>query len=279
MIWREDGLIVTNDHVVPREQAEVVLADGRTLAATVRERDSGHDLAVLRVEASGLPAAAIGDSQRLRPGQVVLAMGNPLGRRGAATVGVVSSAELRMRSGRGRGRARESTRSLDSSEFIRAYVQLAPGNSGGPLVDVEGRVLGINSRVSGPRLALAIPSHVVERFLAAGGSQVQMGIGGTEVELPPAWRERLGLAEATAIMATHVVEGGMAESSGLLLGDIIVALDGQSVDTVAAMADRLAARDPGPELRVRVIRGGELVDLAMQPVPPARRARTGVTTV
>jgi len=149
VIWQPDGLIITNAHVARGPRASVELADGRTLVATVTARDDRRDLAALTVDATGLPAAVIGDSDALRVGALVLAVGNPLGLAGALTMGVVHAA---LPDGpRGHG-------------WVRADVRLAPGNSGGPLADAAGRVIGINSMIAGG-LALAVPSNTVARFL------------------------------------------------------------------------------------------------------------------
>jgi serine protease Do len=149
-VWRPDGTILTNHHVVPGERAEVRLAGGRIFPAYVVARDPQNDLAVLRVPASDLPAATIGDARALRVGELVLAVGHPFGLRGAVTVGVVSETLWQDPGG--------------SRELIRADVLLGPGNSGGPLTDALGRVVGINAMVGGG-LALAVPSHLADRLL------------------------------------------------------------------------------------------------------------------
>jgi serine protease Do len=156
VIWDSDGLIVTNHHVVSGNQAEVELADGRRFTAQVVARDALNDLALLRVPACGLPAAAHGDSTALRVGELILAVGNPFGVRGAATLGIVSAASG---GAIGWGRAQR--------EIVQADVELAPGNSGGPLADSSGRVVGIASMIVSPGIAVAVPTHVVNRFLAA----------------------------------------------------------------------------------------------------------------
>ena len=264
VIWREDGLIVTNSHVVPREQAEVLLADGRSFAATVVNRDNANDLASLKVEATGLPAAAIGDSTSLRTGQLILAMGNPMGRVGAATVGVVNAKELGFRSRGWRSPAAWQGRRSDNVEFVRAYIQLAPGNSGGPLVDTEGRVVGINSRIAAPRLALAVPSHIVERFLATGPADpLRLGIGGGDVELPLSLRERLGLQHTTGVMIVHLIEGELAERTDLLLGDIILTVNDHPIPSLAALVERLGEHKQQEDLQLRILRGGQVVDLVV----------------
>ncbi len=161
VIWESRGLVVTNHHVVGRERAEVELADGRRWAATVLARDPHNDLAALRVPTDGLPAARIGDSTAVRLGELILAVGHPLGVRNAATLGIVSRVPA------GRGPVAWMVRA--ERELLQADVWLAPGSSGGPLADSTGAVVGIASMVVGPGIALAVPSHVVVRFLAQAG--------------------------------------------------------------------------------------------------------------
>jgi serine protease Do len=154
VIWRSDGLIVTSAHVVgsarsARHGLQVVLADKRRLPAAVVEWDRQLDLALLRVEARGLPAAQVGDSSCLRPGELVLAVGHPFGLNAAVVTGVVHAAPAR-------GPA--------ELRWVQADLRLAPGNSGGPLADAAGQVVGINAMIVG-RLALAVPSQVVQTFV------------------------------------------------------------------------------------------------------------------
>ena len=148
VIWHADGLIVTNSHVVHKSRATVQLADGRVFEAVCKSRDPERDLAALQVEATDLPAAAIADSD-VRVGELVLAVGNPLGLVGALSTGIIS---------------RLDTVAASSQWWVMADVRLFPGNSGGPLADAQGRVIGINSMVV-EGLALAVPSQAVKRFL------------------------------------------------------------------------------------------------------------------
>jgi serine protease Do len=159
VVWSGDGLVVTNDHVVRGDRARVELADGRRLEARVTARDRDNDLALLRVPARGLPAAPVGDSRGLRVGDLILAVGHPWGVRETATLGIVSAAGA----GTWMGRARR--------DVLQADVRLAPGNSGGPLADAQGRVVGIASMVMSPGIALAVPSHVVQGFVAQAGAE------------------------------------------------------------------------------------------------------------
>ena len=150
VIWASDGLIVTNAHVAQDRRVGVVLPDGGSLEARLLAWDPERDLAALAIDAQGLPAADVGDSAALRVGELVVAVGNPLGLAGAVTAGVIHAIGPR--------------RSVDPS-FIQADLRLAPGNSGGPLANAHGHVIGINARVAGG-LALAVPSSLVARFLA-----------------------------------------------------------------------------------------------------------------
>jgi serine protease Do len=153
VVWNREGLIITNDHVVAGERAEIETKEGRRFAATVIGRDRRNDLAALRIGAFDLPPAPLGDSTALRVGELLIAVGNPFGVRGAATLGIVSA----MGNATWMGKARR--------ELLQADVTLAPGNSGGPLADTSGRVVGIASMVISPGIALAIPCHVAQRFV------------------------------------------------------------------------------------------------------------------
>lgn len=159
VIWNRPGMIVTNDHVAPGDRAVVELADGRQMEARVTARDRENDLALLRVPALDLPAAPTGDSQNLRVGELILAVGHPWGVRETATLGIVSAT--------GPGTWLGQTR----RDLLQVDVKLAPGNSGGPLADAQGRVVGIASMVMSPGIALAVPSHIVERFVASAARQ------------------------------------------------------------------------------------------------------------
>lgn len=170
VIWDNDGLIITNDHVVGRGPVEVELRDGRRLPAAVVARYAYNDLAALRVQAYGLPAAPIGDSTALRVGEIILAVGHPLGVRDTATLGIVSAVGNATWMSTWREQSRAGQRKQEASEqreFLQADVALAPGNSGGPLTNAAGEVVGIASMILSPGIALAVPSHVVTCFVNA----------------------------------------------------------------------------------------------------------------
>ncbi len=235
VIWQSDGLIITNAHVARGPQAIVELADGRTFEATVTARDERRDLAALKVEATDLPAAAIGDSDALRVGALVLAVGNPLGLMGALTTGVVHAAAT-PDGPRGHG-------------WVRADVRLAPGNSGGPLADAAGRVIGINSMIAGG-LALAVPSNAVARFLRGTAARPALGVTMRPVGLPLDGTIALGL------LIVDVAAGSPAETAGLLTGDVLIGMGGALFARPDSLMQALEGVTPGDTLRLDLVRGG-----------------------
>ncbi len=155
IVWRDDGLIVTNAHVAGRGPTEVVLRDGRRLQTRLVARSRKLDLAALAVESPGLHAAPIGDSMALRAGELVFALGHPFGVAGAVTSGVVIGLEPDA----------PATRHRRGREWLVVHMRLRPGNSGGPVLDARGRVVGISTVMAGPEVGMAVPSHVVAAFL------------------------------------------------------------------------------------------------------------------
>ncbi len=153
-IWHSDGLVITNAHVLGRHGLRVVLSDKRAFPASIVAVDRERDIAALHIEATGLPTIEIGDSRLLKPGEWVMAIGHPWGVLGAATAGVVigQGADLPELPTPGR-------------EWIAVSLHMRPGHSGGPLVDINGRLVGVNTMVTGPEVGMAIPVHVVKEFL------------------------------------------------------------------------------------------------------------------
>jgi len=193
VIWTSDGTIVTNAHVASHERADVVLADGRTFDARVTKRDARRDLALLRVDAGNLPAVRTRDPATLRPGELVVALGHPLGVPNALAMGIVHAPVA-----------------ATGHRFVQADLRLAPGNSGGPLADAEGRIVGINAMVAGG-LALAIPADDAARF-AQDVTPGRLGIA-----LAPA---RL-LDGRPALVIVAVEEASRAARAGLRIGDVL----------------------------------------------------------
>lgn len=245
VIWQSDGLVVTNAHVARDRRAGVELWDGRRLDAAVEARDPKRDLAVLTVDARGLPAAEIRDSNALRPGELVLAVGNPLGMVGALSTGIISAVAV------GRVPGDESP----CRDWIQADVRLAPGNSGGPLADARGRVLGINSMVAGG-LALAVPSNAVADFLSRWHEPTPARHLG--VTIAPVRVRRSG-AGAFGLLVLEVEPASPAEAAGLRMGDLLIGANGKPFEGPYDLARSLndAARaDVAPGMRLELLRAG-----------------------
>jgi len=235
VIWSADGVIVTNAHVARGSRLRVQLWDGRELEAAVVSRDTRRDLAELRVSAAELPAATVADSSQVRPGELAIAIGNPLGFVGALTTGVIHAVG--------------SLRRLGSAAWVQADVRLAPGNSGGPLADARGRVIGINTMVAGS-LALAVPSNDVTHFLSADPIDAWLGVSVAPVRVPrPGTR-----AKAFGLVLLEVEPDSPAANASLLPGDILLGTDEKSFASLADLA--AALQGPGPRLlRLAFLRG------------------------
>jgi serine protease Do len=169
IIWQRDGLIVTNDHVVSHGGLKIILPDGRELTPVLVAQKPAYDLALLRVDAQELPAAAIADARLLRVGQLVLAVGHPWGQRNMFTMGIIS------------GLGTAQTRDGGKVDILRTDARLAPGNSGGPLVSAggayAGAVIGMNTMLIGGDLGVAVPSHVISEFVAQAEGAVPFPSG------------------------------------------------------------------------------------------------------
>jgi serine protease Do len=241
VIWSSDGLIVTNAHVARREHLRVQLWDARELDATLESSDIVRDIAVLRVSAKNLPAATPTDSSRVRPGELAIAIGNPLGFVGALTTGVVHAVG--------------PLPGLGPQSWVQAGVRLAPGNSGGPLADAAGRIIGINTMVAG-QLALAIPSNAVTDFLSGRGSHKDTNDGWLGVTLYPVQVPKSGAraAKSFGLVVLEVEPGSPAGRASLLPGDILLGSEGQPFSLLEDLSRAL--RGTGPRtLRMEFLRG------------------------
>jgi serine protease Do len=234
VIWSPDGLIVTNAHVAHGPRAAVELWDGRQFESDVIGADPRRDVAALRVDAHDLPAAPIGDSDALRVGQLVVAVGNPLGLSGALTVGIVHAiAPIR--------RNRQT--------WVQADVRLAPGNSGGPLADVQGRVLGINSMIAGG-LGLAVPSNAVAAFLRGTEQRPRLGVMLQPVVV------RLQRQEIAGMLVLETLPDSPAAGAGLIMGDVLIGSGGRFFGEAADLATVLNDIGVGGIVHLDVLRGG-----------------------
>jgi serine protease Do len=247
VIWTGDGLVLTNHHVISggrsRGNIRVALHDGRTLDADVVKSGRRLDLALLRLEGDhgDLPTAPVGDSDALRVGELVYAIGHPWGRVGAVSAGIVGGVgELR---GQGRG---------CSTRYVRSDVALAPGNSGGPLLNARGEVIAINAMIF-DLMALSIPSNAAEAWVA-GERRPRLGIGVLPVELPAFLRREAG---STGLVIAGVETGGAADRAGLLVGDVLLAIAGKSLGEAETLLETVA--HAGGVVSLRVMRGGKIM--------------------
>jgi len=263
VIITPDGFALTSAHVVQGASGGTAsFADGRDFAFHVVGSDPLSDLAVVRVAASDLAPAELGDADRLRVGQLVVAVGNPLGFAGSVTAGVVSAL----------GRSLP-TRAGSASRIVENVIQtdaaLNPGNSGGALADSRGRVVGINTAVAGVGLGLAVPinrttGRILTTLMREGRfRRAYLGIAGGRRPLPPRLVQTLG--RRAGVEVVEVVDGSPAAGAGLRRGDVIVELGGEPVEGVGDLQRLMAAELIGRSVAIRVLRGGETISVAATP--------------
>ncbi|HEY2783756.1 MAG TPA: trypsin-like peptidase domain-containing protein [Fimbriiglobus sp.] len=257
-----DGYAVTNSHVVQgRRELTAVTADGDAIDADVIGDDPATDLALIRVAARDLPHAPVGDSQLLRVGQLVIAIGSPLGLQSTVSTGVVSAVGRSMRGLDGR--------MIDN--VIQHAAPINPGNSGGPLVDTRGRVVGVNTAVllGTQGLGFAVPSNTVQWVTTEvlGHGRVrrrQLGIVARAVSLPRTTVRELDLLSDVAVEVVEVVAGGLAARGGLTEGDVVVAVNDRIVAGVDDM-HRVLARVPADSpLELSLVRGDRVVRVILE---------------
>jgi len=254
-VWTKDGLVVTNHHVVPGDSATVVLHDGNEFEATVEARDPERDLALLRVPAVLTPAEP-GDSADARPGTLAFAIGNPWGQRGTLTSGIVVS----------RGTATEEN-GAHLTDVLRADVRLAPGNSGGPMTDARGRVIGINSMIAGG-MAIAVPVDAVKAFVAEAlaGKPGRLGIAFQPVRVPHAIAASYEVEDDAGLILTGIEPGSPAETAGLIPGDIVIGAGPGRRRGLRYLESPLRSMRAGQQFELQLLRGGKLVQVAAVPV-------------
>jgi len=254
VIVREDGYILTNHHVIDgADKISVDMNDKRSLEAQVVGSDAPSDLAVLKVNATGLPVLQLGDSDRTRVGDVVLAIGNPLGVGQTVTMGIISA------------KGRQTGLSNGSFEdFLQTDAPINRGNSGGALVSTNGELIGINSQILSPSggsigLGFAIPSNmarnVMEQLINSG--KVRRGqLGIVVLPIPSEEASRLGVTQGPGVVVYQVQGGSGADRAGLKQGDVITALNGQAVADPNSFRNAIASTPPGSEITLTVKRGG-----------------------
>lgn len=268
------GYVVTNAHVVASaEKVEVVLADGRTLEGKVVGRDRPTDIALIKVEAGGaLPTLAFGDSDRVRVGEWVMAMGNPFGLGGTVTAGIVSARGRQIGAG-------------PYDDFIQTDAPINPGNSGGPLVNASGDVIGVNTAIFSPSggnvgIGFAVPSAMVKRVVAELKTEGRVERGWLGVSMQPLDAELATALKAGAekgVLVASVEAEGPAAKAGLKAGDVVTALDGTAIATPRDLATAVGSAKPGAAMTLAIRREGEAkelrVTLGEHPASRAEAAR------
>ena len=259
-VLTSDGFLLTSAHVVDgADGAEAAFGDGTEVHADVIGRDALSDLAVLRARGSTPPALTLGDAAQLRVGQLVVALGNPLGLAGSVTAGIVSAL--------GRSLPTRAGRVVD--EVIQTDAALNPGNSGGALADSQGRVVGVNTAVAGVGVGLAVPINdttrqIITTLMRHGRvRRAWLGVAGAESPLPPALASKLG--RRSGMRVAQVIDGSPAARAGLRVGDILVAVDADPVVTTTALQRRMVEDAIGQRLEITVWRNGALVDVVAVP--------------
>lgn len=261
VILSDDGYIVTNNHVIEgARDIEVVLNDKRTYAAQLIGRDPNTDLALLKIEATNLPVITIGNSDDLKVGEWVLAVGNPFNLTSTVTAGIVSA------------KAR-SINILQADMKIESFIQtdaaVNPGNSGGALVNTKGELVGINTAIASQTgsyagYAFAIPTAIMQKVvgdLRQFGSVQRALLGIRMMDINQEVKDHFGLESMEGVYVAEVVSGTAADKAGMKSGDVIVQVDGRSINSSNQLQEQIGRKNPGDQIVVLVRRGGRSVTL------------------
>ena len=264
VVLTAEGHLVTNAHVVgDATSGQAAFADGTVAQVEVVGRDALSDLSVLRADREVPDPPEYGDADVLRVGQLVVAVGNPLGLAGSVTAGVVSALGRSMPA-----RGRTTARLIE--DVIQTDASLNPGSSGGALADATGRVVGINTAVAGIGLGLAVPMNgttgrILYSLLHDGRvRRAYLGLVTSPAPLTPAWTDRTG--RASGLQVVEVVEGSPAAGSGLRRGDMVLAVDGRPLGDAGSLQSLLLDDAIGSRVEITVLRNGALVDVVAEPV-------------
>lgn len=257
VIIRSDGYIVTNNHVVDgASKVEVTLNNNKTYPATVVGTDPATDVAILKIDAQGLPVVPFGDSDKLRLGQWVIAIGSPYDLRSTITAGIVSAKGRQMPHAQGE---------FKIESFIQTDAAVNPGNSGGALVNQKGELVGVNTAIisqtgSFTGYSFAVPSNIVKRIaedLIDFGSVKRALLGVTMSPISDEKAKELKLFSPKGVYIEEVMKGGAADKAGMRKGDVIVSIDSTETATPSSVQEKVSSYHPGDKARITVIRGGE----------------------
>ena len=261
VVFTADGFLLTNAHVVGRASGgTAAFWDGTSVPFQVVGADPLSDLAVVRATGDTPAPAVLGEADDLVVGQLVVAVGNPLGLTGSVTAGVVSAL----------GRSMPAGQDRLIEDVIQTDAALNPGNSGGALADSRARVVGINTAVAGIGLGLAVPINSTTRRIVAAlmhdgrVRRAYLGVAVAPAPVAPVWRERLG-GRSTGLRVASVVPGGPADRAGLRAGDLLLTADGHEVATAQDLQRLMFAEAIGRRLAITVMRNGALVDVIAEP--------------
>jgi S1-C subfamily serine protease len=261
VVYTTDGFLLTNAHVVGQATSgTAAFSDGTSVPFQVVGADPLSDLAVLRANGDTPPPADLGEADNLVVGQLVVAVGNPLGLAGSVTAGVVSAL----------GRSMPAGQQRIIEDVIQTDAALNPGNSGGALADSRARVVGINTAVAGVGLGLAVPVNATTRRIMSAlmregrVRRAYLGLAVAPAPVPPAWRQRLG-DRHTGLRVASVVSRGPADRAGLRAGDLLLNAGGHEVATAQDLQQLMFADAIGHPLAITVMRNGALVDVIAEP--------------
>jgi len=260
-IIRPDGYIVTNNHVVKdATEITVLLNDGREYKATVKGSDPRTDLAVLKIEETNLPALTFGDSDALKVGELVIAIGNPFGLEASLTVGVVSA------------KGRQDLGIASFEDFIQTDAAINPGNSGGPLLNPRGEVIGVNTAIMSRSggymgIGLSIPSKMAKNVIDQiidGGSVRRAYLGILMQPIDKGLAEALGLDKQDGLLISEVIKDSPASKAGILQGDIILAYNDKPIKSIAKFRNDIALMSPQTEIKLNILRNGKTLTITLQ---------------
>ncbi|WP_017873258.1 Do family serine endopeptidase [Candidatus Caldatribacterium saccharofermentans] len=257
-VFRSDGYILTNEHVIRgANEIKVTFIDGKEYEGKVVGADSLTDIAVVKIDADNLPTIPLGDSDKARVGEFVIAIGNPYGLSHTVTVGVLSAKGRPISAG-------DSGREYEN--FLQTDAAINPGNSGGPLLNLRGEVIGINTAILpyAQGIGFAIPINMAKSILEQlieKGKVVRAWLGVYIQDLTPELAQKFGLSEAKGALVADISRGSPAEEAGLKRGDIILKVDGKEVLTVSSLQQEIRSRRPGERVRLEVWRDGKRIIL------------------